>query len=199
MIHPNGHSDNGNAAVIQEPAENEARNNDLPLPADATAPLPGLATRAKQRARQQIQQNRFVIIGAGAIVIALLIFVATSMPHRGAPQKVKSRGATASEDLALENGTASNDKSLFPITDSGRPVTKESHEGFLNERDLQRTATKPQRGRRWRAERELWDRYRLSETSSPGKRRPISQARAVPAARLQTWVKQSARPWRSLR
>ena len=143
MIHPNGHNDNGNAAVIQEPAEDEARNNDLPLPPDATAPLPGPATRAKQRARQQIEQNRFVIIGAGAIVIALLIFVATSMPHRGTPQKVKSRGATASEDLALESGTASNDKSLFPITDSGRPVTKESHEGFLNERDLQRTATKP--------------------------------------------------------
>ncbi|MGB7862717.1 MAG: hypothetical protein WCF74_04940, partial [Candidatus Sulfotelmatobacter sp.] len=130
----------------QEPAENEARNNE-PLPADATAPLPGLATRAKQRARQQIQQNRFVIIGAGAIVIALLIFVATSMPHRGAPQKVKSRGATGTEDLASESGTASNDKSLFPITDSGRPVTKESHEGFLNERDLQRTAIKPAAGR----------------------------------------------------
>jgi hypothetical protein len=146
VIHPNGHSDNGNAGVIQEPAENEARNNNVPLPPDATAPLPGLATRAKQRARQQVQQNRFVIIGAGAIVIALLIFVATSMPHRSTPQKVKSRGATTSEDLALESGTASNDKSLFPITDSGRPVTKESHEGFLNERDLQRTATKPAAG-----------------------------------------------------
>ena len=59
---------------------------------------------------------------------------------------MKSRGATASEDLALESGTASNDKSLFPITDSGRPVTKETHEGFLNERDLQRTATKPTAG-----------------------------------------------------
>ena len=141
MIHPNGH--NGNAVVIQEPAENEAGNNDLPLPLDATAPLPALATRTKQRARQQIQQNRFVIIGAGAIVIALLIFVATSMPHRGAPQRAKSRGVTATEDLALESGTASNDKSLFPIIDSGRPVTKETHEGFLNERDLQRTATSP--------------------------------------------------------
>ena len=142
MIHPSGHSDNGNAGVIQEPAGEETLGN-VPFPPDATAPLPGPATRAKQRARQQIEQNRFVIIGAGAIVIALLIFVATSMPHRGTPQKVKSRGATASEDLALESGTASNDKSLFPITDSGRPVTKESHEGFLNERDLQRTATKP--------------------------------------------------------
>jgi len=142
VIHPSGHSDNGNAGVIQEPAGEETLGN-VPFPPDATAPLPGPATRAKQRARQQIEQNRFVIIGAGAIVIALLIFVATSMPHRGTPQKVKSRGATASEDLALESGTASNDKSLFPITDSGRPVTKESHEGFLNERDLQRTATKP--------------------------------------------------------
>ena len=143
MIHPNGHNDNGNAAVIQELVESEARNNDLPLPPDATAPLPEFATRAKNRARQKIQQNRFAIIGAGAIVVALLIFVATSIPHRGAPQKAKSRGATATDDLAWESGTASNDKSMFPITDSGRPVTKESHEGFLNERDLQRTATKP--------------------------------------------------------
>ncbi len=147
MIYPNGHNDNGNVAVLQEPEENEARNNDLPLPPDTTTPLPGLATRAKQRARQQMQQNRFVIIGAGAIVVALLIFVATSMPHRGAPQKVKTGGATGTEDLALESGTSSNDKSLFPITDSGRPVTKEAHEGFLNERDLQRTATKPAAGR----------------------------------------------------
>ena len=146
MIHPNGHNDNGNAAVIQELEKHEARNTDLPPSADANVPIPELATRAKQRARQQIQPNRFVIIGAGAVVIALLIFVATSMPHRGAPQKAKSRGATATEDLALESGTASNDKSLFPITDSGRPVTKDSHEGFLNERDLQRTATKPAPG-----------------------------------------------------
>ena len=146
MIHPNGHNDNGNAVVIQELEEHEARNTDLPLSPDAKVPIPELSTRAKQRARQQIRQNRFVIIAAGAVVIALLIFVATSMPHRGAPQKAKSRGATATEDLALESGTVSNDKSLFPITDSGRPVTKESHEGFLNERDLQRTATKPALG-----------------------------------------------------
>jgi len=146
VIHPNGHNDNGNAAVIQEPAGEETLNN-VPFPPDATAPLTGLATRTKQRAKQQIQQNRFVIIGAGAIVIALLIFVATSMPHRGAPQKVKGRGAISSEDSTLESGTANNDKSLFPITDSGRPVTKESHEGFVNERDLQRTAAKPAAGR----------------------------------------------------
>jgi hypothetical protein len=142
VIHPNGNSDNGNIDVIQEPALDEALNN-VPLSPAATAPLPEVATRTKQRAKQQIQQSRFVIIGAGAIVIALLTFVATSVPHRGTAQKVKSRGAVATDDMALESGNASNDKSLFPITDSGRPVTKETHEGFLNERDLQRTATKP--------------------------------------------------------
>ena len=100
MTRPNGHSDNGKNGAIQEPVGDETLN-DVVLPAAASIPLPEVATRAKQRAKQQIQQNRFVIIGAGAIVVALLIFVATSMPHRGAPQKVKSRGTNAGDDLAL--------------------------------------------------------------------------------------------------
>ena len=86
MTRPNGHSDNGNAGLMQEPDENQILDN-MPIPAPAPAALPEFATRAKQRARQQIQQNRFVIIGAGAIVTALLIFVAISMPHRGGPKK----------------------------------------------------------------------------------------------------------------
>jgi hypothetical protein len=131
--------------VLQEPAGEEAVNS-VPIAPAATATLPEVATRAKQRAKQQIQQNRFVIIGAGAIVIALLIFVATSMQHRSAPQKVKSRGTTTAEDLVSDSGTANNDKSLFPITDSGRPVGRETQEGFLNERDLRRTATRPAAG-----------------------------------------------------
>jgi hypothetical protein len=45
------------------------------------------------------------------------------------------------QDVTSETGATPGDKSLFPITDSGRPATKETHEGFLNERDLQRTAT----------------------------------------------------------
>jgi len=123
VIHPNGHNDNGNAAVLQEPAENEARNNDLPLPPDATAHC--LRSQQEPNREPGSRSNRtVVIIGAGAIVVALLIFVATSMPHRGAPQKAKSRGVTATEDLALESGTASNDKSLFPITILAGPSQK---------------------------------------------------------------------------
>ena len=138
MTRPNGHSDNGNAGLMQEPDENQILNS-VPIPLLAPAPLPEFATRTKQRARQQIQQNRFVIIGAGAIVTALLIFVAISMPHRGEPQKAKSRGAITNDESTGQASYESNDKSLFPITDSGRPATKETHQGFLNERDLQRT------------------------------------------------------------
>jgi hypothetical protein len=133
---PNGHSDNGNAGLMQEPDENQILDN-MPNPPLAPAILPEVATRTKQRARQQIQQNRFVIIGAGAIVTALLIFVAISMPHRGGTDKSKNRAATSKDESAVE--TSNESKSLFPITDSGRPATKEAHQGFLNERDLQRT------------------------------------------------------------
>jgi hypothetical protein len=40
-----------------------------------------LSTRTKLRARQKIQQNRFVIVAAGAVVFALLIFAVVSAPH----------------------------------------------------------------------------------------------------------------------
>jgi len=139
MIQPNGQNGNGNAATIQEPTANETVIG-TPAAGDALGQGPELATRAKQRTRQQFQQNRFVIIGAGAIVVALLIFVATSMPGNGPVPKSKNGATATTQGVAPESATP-GDKSLFPVTDSGRPATKETHEGFLNERDLQRTAT----------------------------------------------------------
>jgi Bacterial conjugation TrbI-like protein len=122
---------------MQEPDENQVFNS-VPIPPLAPAQLPEFATRTKQRARQ-IQQNRFVIIGAGAMVTALLIFVAVSMPHRGESPKAKNRDAIIRDESTGQTSNEGNDKSLFPITDSGRPATKEAQQGFLNERDLQRT------------------------------------------------------------
>ena len=138
MTRPNGHSDNGNAGLIEEPQGSEVLNSVPVFPIMPTS-LPEVATRAKQRARQQIQQNRFVIVAAGAIVTALLIFVAVSMPHRSGSQKTKSRSATTTGESTTEVSSESDDKSLFPITDSGHPAAKETKQGFLNERDLQRT------------------------------------------------------------
>jgi hypothetical protein len=137
----NGHSDNGNAGLMPEPDENQVLDN-MPIPPLGPAALPEFATRTKQRARQQIQPNRFVIIGAGAIVTSLLIFVAVSIPHRGESQKAKSRGAIASNESMGQTSNEGSNKSLFPITDSGRPAAKEAHQGFLNERDLQRTVVR---------------------------------------------------------
>jgi hypothetical protein len=134
----NGHSDNGNTGLVENLSAAEVLD-DASMPALRPDPLPEAATRAKQRAQQQIQQSRFVIIAAGAVVTALLIFVAVSIPHRGGPQNTNSRGAQTRNESAAETGDEGDEKSLFPITDSGRPTAKEVHQGFLNERDLQRT------------------------------------------------------------
>ncbi len=137
MTRPNGQNGNGNAGLVElEEAEVLKRVPVSPLPPECS---PEVATRARQRAGQQIQHNRFVIVAAGAIVIALLIFVAVSMPHRSGPQKARSPAAATNHNSATAISGESEEKSLFPITDSGRPAAKENHQGFVNERDLQRT------------------------------------------------------------
>lgn len=141
MTRPNGHGDNGHVDVVQEPSTNGVLDN-LPPANAASTVSPEPATRAKQRAKQQMQQNRFVIIGAGALVTALLIFVAISMPRRGAPVKTKSQRGLAIGQSKADSNDSGGDKSLFPIIDSGRSSATETHDGFLNERDLQRTVTR---------------------------------------------------------
>jgi hypothetical protein len=138
MIHPNGHDPS--TATIPAPAPKEATEIPRAMPSSAEQSI-AIATRTKLRARQQFQQNRFVIIGAGALVVALLIFVAISVPHKSLVQKTKV-GTAAVKEEQTQTGNSSVDRSLFPITDSGRPSAKESHEGFLNEKDLERSVTR---------------------------------------------------------
>jgi type F conjugative transfer system protein TrbI len=106
-----------------------------------------LATRTKLRARQKMRQNRFVIVAAGAVVFALLIFAVVSAPRMsvsqsGSSQKASRNAANGNQDAQSQAMAYLGDKSLLPITDSGRPVPKESHDGYLNEQDLERSATK---------------------------------------------------------
>ena len=138
MIHPNGHAPS--TATIPAPDPNEAIKTPPELLSTVQQPL-DIATRARLRAKQQFQQNRFVIIGAGALVVALLIFVATSIPHKSPAQKTKV-GTGAVKEEQTQTANTSVDRSFFPITDSGRPSAKESHEGFLNEKDLERSLTR---------------------------------------------------------
>jgi hypothetical protein len=136
MIHPNGH-DRGNT-IVQEPPINETMPS-AAVPSATTVQAVDVATRAKQRAKQQLRQNRFVIVGAGAIVVALMIFVVTDGPRRSAIQKTRN-GLAMAKDTASSSAPASADKSIFPIIDSGRTQAKETHQGFLNEQDLDKTA-----------------------------------------------------------
>ena len=138
MIHPNGQNGGGGIGTVDDAATTETT---VRTSMAEGVRAPELATRSKQRAKQQIQQNRFVIIGAGAIVAALLIFVATSMPRKS-PIKKPKRDTVEAKDATAASTTTSADNSLFPITDSGRPQAKETREGFLNEHDLDRTATR---------------------------------------------------------
>jgi hypothetical protein len=129
-----------NASVIEpEPPEGVP---EIPSEPTELAQTPDLATRTKQRGRHEIRQNRFVMIGGGALVTALLTFVAVSMPHRATNKSTPHRpsGKNLSQADSAETGS---DKSLLPITDSGRPSPTEGHHGFLNERDLERTANRP--------------------------------------------------------
>jgi len=138
MIHPNGHDTS--TATIPAPAPSETIQAPPEMPPSVERTL-DIATRAKLRARQQFQQNRFVIIGAGALVAALLVFVAISIPHKSPVQKTKVGTAAVKEEPTQIADTGA-DRSLFPITDSGRPSPKEAHEGFLDEKDLERSVTR---------------------------------------------------------
>jgi len=134
----NGHADDGQSNVFPQTPSPEVLS-DATSAVFAADPMKEPATRAKQRAKRQIHQNRFVIVGAGSVITALLLFAAVSMPHLGAPRKAKHEGARVTGKLNPESTDASNDKSLFPIIDVGRPGNKNDHSGFLSERDLQRS------------------------------------------------------------
>lgn len=135
MIHSNRHDPS--TATIPAPVSSETVQVPLEIPTKLEQPI-DIATRAKLRARQHFQQSRFVIIGAGALVLALLIFVATSIPHKG-PGEKKKTGAAAIKEESTQTTSAGADRSLFPITDSGRPSANDAHEGFLSEKDLERS------------------------------------------------------------
>ncbi len=137
MIPQNGR--NGNGTDVGDMVPEAAA--DLPEVPTAAGQTIDIATRTRQRARQQFQQNKLVIIGAGGLVVALLLFVALSVPHKHSVQKPKGT-VPGQQDPTQPSESSSVEPSLLPITDSGRPPTKATHEGFLDEQDLQRTATR---------------------------------------------------------
>ena len=106
----------GSAAdVIIEPPPN------APAASTAGARDTSPITRTELRAKQKFQQNRFVIIGAGALVVALLLFVAVSMPRKSTSPTPKT-GVVGGQAKSQQGESPTDGRSLLPITDSGRPT-----------------------------------------------------------------------------
>ena len=126
MIHPNGHDPS--TATIPAPAPGEAIETPSPTPTTVEQPI-DIATRAKLRARQQFHQNRFVIIGAGALVVALLIFVATSIPHKSPAQKTKV-GTAAVKEEPTQSANTSVDRVSFQLQIQAGLRQKSRMKGF---------------------------------------------------------------------
>ena len=104
--------------------------------APQTSSVGELPTRTKLRAKESIRQNRFVILAAGAMVFALLIFAIVSAPSGRNTQK-----ALVTETSARDKNAVPVDKSTLPIIDSGRSFPTSDH-GEIGEQDVARTATR---------------------------------------------------------
>ena len=86
-------------------------------------------------------------IAGGAVVVALLLFVFSSVPaHKSVALKAKQGHWDISQrliNLKPGQGEESPDgqKSLFPVIESGRTAAKASHNGLIGEQDVEQTAS----------------------------------------------------------
>ncbi len=121
--------------VAEDPNATPDRTAELP-----PEPARQFAIRTKASGDLSSKPNRTVLLAGAAAVIVLLLFVLVSIPgHKTKPGKP----ATISQPAVDHSGGVDTDKSLFPITNSDQPVSKTPDGGFVGERDLERTATRP--------------------------------------------------------
>ncbi len=104
-----------------------------PITPSHAAAQPSFATRGK-RGMEATPIDRIVIIAGGAVVVALLLFVSWSLPHKSKRPAVARTAANA----AAQDDTQ---RSFLPITDSVRSSEKRKRDEVVGEEDIQRTAT----------------------------------------------------------
>ena len=139
MNQPNGSRNGHGSTAVEEVSPNlETAQPERNL----VERQPALATRARQRAREEIKQNRFVIVACGLLVFGLLLFAFTSAPKLKRVNKLLSDPRLTTEQTASRSEPTSANQSLFPIMDSERTAPAESHDGHVTEQDLDRTAAR---------------------------------------------------------
>lgn len=121
-------------ANSQDGDSREAQSSNSPSAPGSTAPF---ATREKQSLRNNFRQNKMAIITGGAVGAALILFVLTSIPGHQDTKKTSS----LQPKTAVAPAKPSDEKSLFPVIDSGAPIAKDSSDGSIGEDDVHRTAS----------------------------------------------------------
>jgi hypothetical protein len=107
----------------------------------AAPPSPGGGGAFAKRAKQgnvPLKQNKVVLLSGGAAIVVLLVFILISFPTHKAKLPKTTVGRQVAANQPGEN--PESDKSLFPITESGRMAIKDSQDGLIGEQDVQRTA-----------------------------------------------------------
>jgi hypothetical protein len=127
-------SDNAASAVAETKSIAEETGAAPPLPSRGGA----FAKRAKQGSAQPLKQNKVVLLSGGAAIVVLLLFILISFPTHKAKLHKTTLGRQVAANQPGEN--PESDKSLFPITESGRTAIKDSQDGLIGEQDVQRTA-----------------------------------------------------------
>ncbi|HEV2990203.1 MAG TPA: hypothetical protein VG759_17295 [Candidatus Angelobacter sp.] len=134
MTNLNGNDPNQTGTVV----ETEKSTSGAPItagnvPAGRQHPGSLFASRSKQTVKP-VPFDRVVMVAAGALVIALVLFISWSLPHKGKkPATAKTATSAASQD--------DTQRSFIPITDSARPNGKAKHDEAVREEDIQHTAT----------------------------------------------------------
>src|SRR5213078_74702 len=106
---------------------------------------PPFATRSKQSPKPQLSQNKPALIGVGAVVLALLVFVFTSAGrHQHAKVQKTTTAAVGHPTASKSADNTDSQKSFFPVTDAGGPAGQETNHGRIDEQDVQRTAIRQQ-------------------------------------------------------
>ncbi len=139
MIGPDGNNSDKQATAVQPDKDETAQE---PVRSSAPPNSPLFATRGKQSPKQQLSQNKPALIGAGAVVFALLIFVFTSAHKHQHFSAGKIEGKGHPTAPSPSPGNTDSQKSFFPVTNSDRPAANEVNNGRIDEQDVQRTATR---------------------------------------------------------
>jgi len=113
-----------------------------PVAGSAQASTPGTipVTRTRLRVKQSVRQNRFVVIGAGALMVAFLLFLAVSIP-RSNSQKVSSASSIPHRKHEPDNFEV-GDHSILPIIDPGQQNRMDAESDTVTEQAVEHTATR---------------------------------------------------------